>query len=141
MTTNTAKWTVLGSTYFGLEDRTRKVFLKQKTINRHQAVEMVRIAFPKVSFSENRFVSVKGDKSPFDGDFVYWSKRNSILYDGSLATALRTQNHSCGYCGLKLLNEQKVELHHIDGNHNNCEYKNLLAVHRSCHQYIHMSKS
>lgn len=132
---------------FRLEDRTRKVFLKQKTISKHQAVKMVRTAFPKVSFSENKFVSVKGDKSPFDGDLVYWSKRNSVLYDGIVATTLRKQNHSCGHCGLKLLNEEKVELHHIDCNHNNWEYKNLLAIHTkglpacSCHHYIHMSKS
>ncbi|MDJ0746022.1 MAG: reverse transcriptase domain-containing protein [Xenococcaceae cyanobacterium MO_167.B27] len=126
---------------FGLEDRTRKVFLKQKTIRRHQAVKMVRTAFPKVSFSENKFVSVKGDKSPFDGDVVYWSKRNSLLYEGISATTLRKQSHSCGYCGLKFLPGEKVELHHIDCNHNNWKYKNLLAVHRSCHHYVHMSNS
>ncbi|MDJ0567973.1 MAG: HNH endonuclease [Pleurocapsa sp. MO_192.B19] len=126
---------------FGLEDRTRKVFLKQETIGRNQAVKMVRTAFPKVSFSENKFISVKGDKSPFDGDIVYWSKRNSLLYDGVLATTLRKQNHSCGCCGLKFLPGEKVELHHIDNNHNNWKYKNLLAVHRSCHHYVHMSKS
>lgn len=126
---------------FGLEDRTRKVFLKQKTVGRNQAVKMVRTAFPKVSFSENKFVSVKGDKSPFDGDVNYWSKRNSILYDGATVKTLKKQSHSCGYCGLKFLEGEKVELHHTDGNHNNWEHKNLLAVHRSCHHYVHMSNS
>ncbi|MEO0888405.1 MAG: HNH endonuclease, partial [Cyanobacteria bacterium J06648_10] len=42
---------------------------------------------------------------------------------------------------LNLLSSEKVELHHIDGNHNNWKGNNLLAVHQSCHQYIHMSKS
>ena len=118
-----------------------KIFLKQKTIGRQKAVNMVRNAFPRISYSEGRFVNVKEDKSPFDGDINYWSKRNSKYYDGATAKKLREQNHSCGHCGLKFLDEEKVELHHIDGNHDNWDSKNLLAIHRSCHHYVHMGKS
>ncbi len=125
----------------GLRKRTHRVFLKQETINRHQAASMVKIAFPNPGYSENRFVCVKGDKSPFDGDLVYWSKRNSALYDGVTAKTLRQQNHSCARCGLKFLPGEKVELHHLDGNHNNWDWRNLQAIHRSCHQYVHMSNS
>ena len=124
-----------------LNHKTFKVFLKQKTINRHQAKRMVVQAFPNVGYSENRFVNVKGSKSPFDGDINYWAKRSNALYDGSLAKILRKQNHSCGHCNIKFVNDEKIELHHIDGNHNNWDEKNLLGIHRSCHQYIHMSKS
>ena len=124
-----------------LANRTFKVFLKQKTINRYQAEKMVRTAFPNVKHSENKFVQVRGEKSPYDGDINYWSKRNSVLYDGVTAKTLRKQSHSCGHCGLKFLESEKVELHHIDGNHNNWDDKNLLAVHRSCHQYEHMSQN
>ena len=126
---------------WGLAHRAFKVFLKQESIDRYKAVKMVRTAFPSVNYSENRFISVKGEKSPFDGDINYWSKRNSILYDGATAKTLRKQNHSCGHCGLKFLDEEKVELHHIDGNHDNWDSKNLLAIHRSCHHYVHMGKS
>lgn len=126
---------------WGFSHRAFKVFLKQKTINRHQATKMVKIAFPNVGYSENKFVNVKGEKSPFDGDINYWSKRNSVLYDGATAKTLRKQSHSCGHCGLKFLDEEKVELHHIDGNHDNWDRKNLLAIHRSCHHYVHMGKS
>ena len=118
-----------------------KRFKKQKTINRYQAANMVKRAFPNVNYSENKFVNVKGDKSPFDGDINYWSKRNSVLYDGCTLKVLRKQSHLCGQCGLKFLEGEKVELHHINGNHNNWNYKNLLAIHRSCHQYVHMSKN
>lgn len=124
-----------------LSHRTFGVFLKQETIHRYQAVNMVRKAFPTVSHSENKFVMVKGEKSPFDGDINYWSKRNSILYYGTTAETLRKQNHSCGHCGLKFLEGEKVEVHHIDGNHSNWDDKNLMAIHRSCHHYYHMSKS
>ncbi|MDD1427915.1 HNH endonuclease, partial [Dolichospermum sp. ST_sed6] len=40
-----------------------------------------------------------------------------------------------------MLSDEKVHLHHIDGNHKNGKPKNLLAIHESCHDYIHMSKS
>ena len=124
-----------------INHRAFKVFLRQKTISRHKAVKMAKAAFPNVSYSENKFVNVKGIKSPFDGDINYWSKRNSKYYDGATAKTLRKQSHSCGYCKLKFLDEEKVELHHIDGNHNNWDSKNLLAIHRSCHHYVHMGKS
>ena len=124
-----------------MNNRTYKVFLKQETINKHQAEKMVKQAFPSVSYSENKFVNVKGDKSPFDGDLNYWSKRNSVLYDGATSKTLRKQSHSCGHCGLKFLDGERVELHNIDGNHNNWKTQNLLAVHRSCHQYVHRSKN
>ena len=124
-----------------LAKRIHDKLLQQKNINRHQAKEKIKIAFPTVSFSENKFVNVKGDKSPFDGDLVYWSKRNSILYGGITAKTLSRQSHSCGRCGLKFLETEKIELHHIDGNHNNWIYKNLMAIHSSCHHYLHMSKS
>ena len=125
---------------WGLNHRTFRVFLKQKTINRYQAENMVKTAFPRVKYSENKFVKVKGEKSPFDGDINYWSKRNSVMYEGATARTLRKQNHSCGSCELKFLDGEKVELHHKDGNHNNWNEKNLLAIHRSCHHYTHMSK-
>ena len=120
--------------------RAWKVFNQEKKLNRYEVNKLIKQAFPSVSYSENRFVNVKGDKSPYDGDLVYWSQRNSKIYDSHTAKALKKQDHICGYCGLKLLSNEKVHLHHIDGNHNNWKRNNLLAVHESCHNYIHMSK-
>ncbi|TVQ48536.1 MAG: RNA-dependent DNA polymerase [Gloeocapsa sp. DLM2.Bin57] len=132
-----------GSKYslWGINHRAYKVFLKQKTINRYEAERLIRKAFPEVGYSENKFVNVKGNKSPYDGDLLYWSKRNSALYDGATAKALKKQNHSCAHCGLKLTNDETVHLHHVDSNHNNWKPNNLIAVHQSCHQLIHMSKT
>jgi RNA-directed DNA polymerase len=39
-----------------------------------------------------------------------------------------------------MLGDERVHLHHVDGDHNNSKPKNLLAVHESCHDYIHNSK-
>jgi RNA-directed DNA polymerase len=124
-----------------MNHRTFKVFLKEPRMNRDEAEKLIRIAFPKVGYAENRFVSVKGDASPFNGDLVYWSKRESKHYDGITAKTLLKQTHTCGHCGLKFVDGERIHLHHINGKHEDWHPKNLLAVHQSCHQSIHMSKS
>jgi group II intron reverse transcriptase/maturase len=128
------------SLYF-IKKRAFKVFNKEAKNDKHSSKKLLDKAFPAVPYSENKHVNVTGNKSPYDGDITYWSERNSKLYNGETSKALKRQNHSCGYCGLKMLSEERVHLHHVDGNHNNWKVKNLLAVHESCHNYIHMSKS
>lgn len=118
--------------------RTWKVFNKETKNDRKSTTKLIEKAFPTVSFTE-KYVNVKGNKSPFDGNVTYWSERNSKLYDGETSKTLKRQNHTCGHCGIKCTSEERVHLHHIDGNHNNWKIKNLLAVHESCHDYIHMS--
>ena len=128
------------SLYF-IETRAKKVFNKEKKLNRYTSKILLDKAFPNVPYSENKFVNVREDKSPYDGDLTYWSQRNSTLYDGATSQALKRQNHTCGFCGLKTRSDERVHLHHVDGNHSNWKPKNLLAVHESCHDYHHMSKS
>jgi retron-type reverse transcriptase len=127
---------------WALDNATFKRFNKEKNMNRNEAKALVLKAFPSITWSANRFVKVKGTKSPFDGDIHYWSERNSKLYDGTTAELLRKQRHKCGHCGLKFQTktDEKVHLHHIDGNHKNWKRKNLKVIHESCHDYIHMGK-
>ncbi len=120
--------------------RAWKVLSRERKLNRYQVDALIDKAFPSVPYSENKHVNVKGDKSPFDGDTIYWSKRNSEKYDGATARTLKRQHHSCGQCGLKFNDDERVHLHHIDGNHNNWKPSNLVAIHESCHDYLHMSK-
>ena len=124
-----------------LNHRTDKVFLKEKKVNRQMAANLVKKALPPVPYSENKHINVRGDYSPFNGDLVYWSKRQSKLDDGATSRTLIRQNHTCGYCGLKFIDEERIHLHHIDRNHANGRANNLLAVHESCHDYIHRCKS
>ncbi len=123
-----------------INHRAFKVFNKEKKQNRHTSKKLVVKAFPSVPYSENKFVNVKGNKSPYDGDMTYWSERNSKLYDNHTSRAIKRQNHICGHCGLKLLSTERVNLHHIDTNHSNWKIKNLIAIHESCHIYVHMGK-
>ena len=126
---------------FHIETRAFRVFNKEAKLDRRTSKKLLDKAFPVVPYSENKHVNVKGKKTPFDGDIAYWSERNSKLYNSETSKALKRQNHKCGYCGLKMLSDEKVHLHHVDGNHNNWKKDNLLAIHESCHDYIHMSKS
>ena len=123
-----------------IDNRTFKVFNKETKNDRYSSRTLIEKAFPAVPYSENKFVNVQGEKSPFDGDLPYWSERNSKFYDGTTSKALKRQNHSCGICGMKMIPGETVHLHHVDGNHQNWATKNCIAVHQSCHQYHHMSK-
>jgi 5-methylcytosine-specific restriction endonuclease McrA len=129
-------------TLWHISRRAFKVFSKESKQNRYSVKKLIDKGFPAISFSENKHIMVKGEKSPFDGDIVYWSERNSGLYkNGATSQALKKQDHTCGYCGLKMLSDEKVHLHHVDGNHANWNKNDLLAMHESCHDYVHMSKS
>ncbi len=125
---------------YHIQNRAFKVFNKEPKQNRHTSKTLVDKAFPAVPYSESKYIPIKGNKSPFDGDLPYWSERNSKLYDGTTSKVLKRQNHSCARCGLKTTSEERVHLHHKDGNHRNWKPNNLEALHESCHEYIHMSK-
>ena len=126
------------SLYF-IQKRAYTVFNKETKQNRHTSKSLLDKAFPTVPYSENKHINVRGNKSPYDGDITYWSERKSKLYDGHTSKAIKKQIHSCKACGLKFVGEERIHLHHVDGNHSNWEKSNLVAVHESCHDYIHMS--
>lgn len=129
---NQQRWSL-----WNLNHKAWKVFNKEKKMNRHLGNGLIGQAFPTVSFAVNKFVNVAGDKSPYDGDLVYWSKRNSKLYDGHTAKTLRKQDHKCVKCNKYFIGDERVHLHHVDGNHYNWKPSNLMAVHESCHEKIH----
>lgn len=124
-----------------IQRRAYKVFNKESKQNRYSSKKLLDKAFPSVPYSENKHINVRRNKSPFDGDLTYWSERNSKLYNGITSKVLKRQNHECGECGHKLLSDEKVQLHHIDNNHNNWKWNNLTAIHKSCHDYLHMSRA
>ena len=123
-----------------INSRAFKVFNKESKQDKESVTNLIRKAFPAIPCSENKHVNVRGNKSPFDGDLTYWSERNSKLYDGITSKVLKRQNHSCARCGLKMISEERVNLHHKDGNHHNWKNNNMEALHESCHDYAHMSK-
>jgi RNA-directed DNA polymerase len=125
---------------YHIETQAFRIFNKETKQNRHTSKTLLDKAFPSVPYSENKHISVKRAKSPYDGDIIYWSERNSKLYNDTTSKALKRQNHSCNSCGLRFIGEERIHLHHVDGNHQNWKPKNLVAIHESCHDYLHMSK-
>lgn len=123
----------------GSKARAFAVFNKEKSNNRYSAKALLGKAFPSIKWAVNKHVMVAGERSPYEGDLLYWSKRNSKLYDGITAKVLKKQDHRCEACRLSFMPGDKVELHHRDGNHNNWKPNNLEAIHSSCHHYHHMS--
>jgi RNA-directed DNA polymerase len=126
---------------WAMAHRAFQVFNREPKQSRGSAETLVKQAFPKVGYCENGHINVAGDRSPFDGDVVYWSKRQSAHYDGPTAKTLKQQRHTCGWCRLAFIDGENIQLHHIDGEHQNWRTSNLLAVHESCHDLIHMGKA
>jgi RNA-directed DNA polymerase len=82
-----------------------------------------------------RHVKVRGNRSPYDGDGVYWSTRQGRHPDANprLATLLKTQHGRCRYCGLFLRHDDRIEVDHLNGDRRNSRYANLQALHGHCH--------
>jgi RNA-directed DNA polymerase len=86
-----------------------------------------------------RHVKVQGGRSPFDGDWTYWTSRLG-RYPGIshwLAQLIKRQKGVCYHCGQYLMPGSSLEIHHIDGQHSNGHIRNLAAVHRHCHDRLH----
>lgn len=88
-----------------------------------------------------RYVKVKGDKSPYDGDLIYWSSRMGKHPEmpPEKAVLLKRQQGRCAYCGLYFQDGDILETDHIipksKGGKNNRDNKQLL------HRHGHDSKT
>ena len=84
-----------------------------------------------------RHIKVKGTKSPYDGDTLYWGKRmrNHPELKTSVTKLLKKQNGKCNWCNLLFQEGDVIENDHITpraaGGNNSLENRQLL--HRHCH--------
>ena len=83
------------------------------------------------------YVRVKGNRSPFDGDLVYWSTRMGSFHNMPTAKAimLKKQKGKCKWCGLHFRQGDVLEEDHIVatalGGKN--IHENLQLLHAHCH--------
>ena len=95
------------------------------TLWKHQDVEI------------KRHTLVKSDKSPYDGDWVYWSTRRGqdIEAPTRVAKLLKKQKGKCPYCGQYFTSSDLLEVDHIipRSQGGKDEYKNLQLLHAHCH--------
>ncbi len=90
-----------------------------------------------IGSSSTDYVKVKGDKSPYDGDLVYWSTRlgKHPEMPNRKAKLLKQQKGKCPWCGLSFQDWDVLETDHIIPKAlcGKDEYKNLQLLHRHCH--------
>ena len=82
-----------------------------------------------------RHVKVQGTRSPYDGDWVYWSTRQGRHPNvgARLARLLKQQHGRCRRCELFFQHDDRIEVDHINGNHRDSRSVNLQALHGHCH--------
>ena len=86
-----------------------------------------------------RHVKVQGSRSPYDGDWVYWTRRRGHhpTVKPTVARLLQHQSGRCSYCGSLFYPDDRWEVHHLDRNPNNYHQDNLSLLHRHCHDLVH----
>ena len=85
-----------------------------------------------------RFVKVKGEKSPYDGGTLYWSLRlnNHPVIAGNVSKLLKKQKGSCNFCKLPFFPTDIIERDHITPLSKNGTNKisNMQLLHGHCHK-------
>jgi len=107
---------------------------RRSSIDKQELLLKIKNIFNNHPYKVNGYANVRQNKSPYDGNWIYWSKRQNLRYNSLSYKVSKVQNYKCGRCNLFFSSQESIELHHIDGNHMNNQYKNLLATHRFCHQ-------
>ncbi|MDQ2100102.1 MAG: group II intron reverse transcriptase/maturase [Tychonema bourrellyi B0820] len=84
-----------------------------------------------------RHIKVKGNSTPYNGDWIYWSKRRGEYPETPtrVATLLKAQKGKCTHCCLYFTPTDTVEVDHILPRSlgGKDEYKNLQLLHKHCH--------
>jgi len=90
-----------------------------------------------------RHIKVKGDKSPFDGDWRYWVRRLARTpgQPPQWTKVLKRQDGKCAFCGLCFMASDVMELHHQDRNPSHKGLSNLALLHGHCHDQIHRDET
>jgi len=86
-----------------------------------------------------RHIKVQGNRSPLDGDWSYWATRMGKHPElpTQIAKLLKHQHGKCPGCELYFRSEDLLEVHHVDGNHQNHKWDNLALLHQHCHDQVH----
>jgi RNA-directed DNA polymerase len=87
-----------------------------------------------VDWKITRFIKVKGEKSPYDGDFIYWSSRMGRYPEGlqKAAVLLKKQKGKCWKCHLYFKADDLYKLHHANGNAKDHKWNNIILIHEHC---------
>jgi RNA-directed DNA polymerase len=93
---------------------------------------------PKLSWIKSRkWVKVKGNRSPFDGDHIYWATRMTSYRRLPTRTSklLKQQKGICTLCRTRFQLDSVMEVDHIIPRAlgGKDQYTNLQLLHKHCH--------
>ncbi|MGB5596528.1 MAG: group II intron reverse transcriptase/maturase [Crocosphaera sp.] len=90
-------------------------------------------------FPYTPYIKVQGQRSPYDGDWLYWSQRMGSHPEvpKDIASGLKKQKGKCYLCNMNLTVEDQMEIHHLDSNRKNNREDNKVIVHNYCHDNHH----
>ncbi|MUG93080.1 hypothetical protein F7734_11775 [Scytonema sp. UIC 10036] len=84
-----------------------------------------------------RHVKVQGERSPYDGDWIYWSTRMGMHPEAAtrMATLLKKQKGICAHCGLYFKDGDLLEIDHKKPRSKGGKdtKDNFQLLHRHCH--------
>jgi RNA-directed DNA polymerase len=107
------------------------------TLSRNNQKRIVNLVYPSWIRSST-YVKVRGIKSPFDGDHIYWSQRTQKYgaFSKTERKLLAVQNGRCTCCNELFTTGDTTERDHIqriaDGGKD--VFSNLQLLHRHCHE-------
>jgi RNA-directed DNA polymerase len=83
-------------------------------------------------------IKVRGTRSPYDGDWVYWSQRlgRHPMISPRVARLLKYQRGRCRACGLYFTEDDPIEVDHVTpiSQGGKRRFDNLQLLHRHCHR-------
>ncbi len=83
-------------------------------------------------------MKVKGNKSPYDGDWTYWASRigKHPRVRKEVATLLKRQKNQCAHCGLTCQPTDLIDVEHIvpKSQGGDDTLKNKQVLHRHGHE-------
>ncbi|WP_264722941.1 group II intron maturase-specific domain-containing protein [Wolbachia endosymbiont (group A) of Sphecodes monilicornis] len=127
------KWAVRKHTNKGKYWIKRKYFKRYKNDNWRFMTSNGKYLIKHGDHAIKRHIKVRGAKSPYDGDWIYWSSRRVPDKSLRVIKLLKMQQGKCNYCQLYFRSEDIIEVHHQDKNRNNNTIGNLSLLHGHCH--------
>lgn len=135
------KWAVFRHCNKGKHWIKRKYFRKKDNDNWRFMTNNNLLLVRHVDHAIRRHIKVKGSRSLYDGDWLYWANRLSKVPGKSprVIKLMKLQQGKCDQRQLWFKNDDILEIHHKDRNRRNNMSKNLSLLHGHCHDELHGS--